>query len=159
MRKIAITTGLVLGVLATQSLAFDMGSMLKSAAPGVAQSVAPQTTATLQNNTLVNSLSSSLGVTQTQAIGGSAVLLNSAKTKMQPDQFSQLTKQTPGFGDILNSAPAATSVLGNTTPQSQFQALGMDGSMVKQFAPIIAEYAKGYVSPEIATALLSAISF
>ncbi|MDQ1263402.1 MAG: hypothetical protein QG559_403 [Campylobacterota bacterium] len=158
MRKIVITTALALGVLATQSLAFDMGSMLKSAAPAVAQSVAPQTTATLQNNTLVNSLSSSLGVTQTQAIGGSAVLLNSAKSKMDPAQFSTLTQKTPGFGDILNSG-AASSLIGNTTPQSQFQALGMDGSMVKQFAPIIAEYAKGYVSPEIATALLSAISF
>lgn len=157
MKKINIVV-LVLGVLITQSFAFDMGSMLKSAAPAVAQSVAPETTSTLQNNTLINSLSSSLGVTPTQAIGGSAALLNSAKSKMDSNQFSQLTEQTPGFGDILNSG-AATSLLGNTTLQSQFEALGMDGSMVKQFAPIILDYAKGYVSPEIANALLSALSF
>lgn len=157
MKKINIVV-LVLGVLITQSFAFDMGSMLKSAAPAVAQSVAPETTSTLQNNTLINSLNSSLGVTPTQAIGGSAALLNSAKSKMDSNQFSQLTEQTPGFGDILNSG-AATSLLGNTTPQSQFEALGMDGSMVKQFAPIILDYAKGYVSPEIANALLSALSF
>jgi hypothetical protein len=157
MKKINIVV-LVLGVLITQSFAFDMGSMLKSAAPAVAQSVAPETTSTLQNNTLINSLSSSLGVTSTQAIGGSAALLNSAKSKMDSNQFSQLTEQTPGFGDILNSS-AATSLLGSSTPQSQFEALGMDSSMIKQFAPIILDYAKGYVSPEIASALLSALSF
>jgi hypothetical protein len=158
MKKISIAAGLVLGVIATQSFALDMGSMLKSAAPAVAQSVAPQTTATLQNNALVNSLGSSLGVTPTQAVGGTAVLLNSAKSKMEPAQFSQLTAKTPGLGDILNSAPAATSVLGNTTPQSQFKALGMDSSMVGQFTPIIINYAKGYVSPEIVTALSSALA-
>lgn len=157
MKKTAITTGLVLGVLATHSLAFDMGSMLKSAAPAVAQSVAPQSSSALQNNVLISSLGSSLGVNPTQAIGGSAVLLNSAKSKMDPAQFSTLTQKTPGLGDILSSG-AASSLLGNTTPQSQFNALGMDASLIGKFTPIIVEYAKGFVSPEIATALSLALS-
>ncbi|MFA7353632.1 MAG: DUF2780 domain-containing protein [Sulfurimonadaceae bacterium] len=158
MKKINIAAGLVLGVIATQSFALDMGSMLKSAAPAVAQSVAPQTTATLQNNALVNSLSSSLDVTPTQAVGGTAVLLNNAKSKMEPSQFSKLTKQTPGLGDILNAAPAQTSLLGGASVNDQFKALGMDSSMVGQFTPIIINYAKGYVSPEIVTALSAALS-
>jgi hypothetical protein len=130
--------------------------MLKAAAPLLADSVAQ--TPTVQNNSLVSSLTSSLGVTPTQAISGTAVLLNSAKSKMQPTQYSELTNKTPGLGDILNSG-AATSLLGSATPQSQFQALGMDSSMVKQFAPIILEYAKGYVSPSIASALSAALLF
>lgn len=155
MKKINIATGLVLGVIATQSFAFDMGSILKSAAPAVTDSVVQ--TPSVKDSALVSSLAS-LGVTPAQATGGTAVLLNSAKSKMEPAQFSQLTAKTPGLGDILNSAPAAASVLGNTTPQSQFKALGMDSSMVGQFTPIIVNYAKGYVSPDIVSALSTALS-
>lgn len=155
MKKIIIAATLV---ALTQLSAFDMGSMLKSAAPAVAQSVAPQSSSALQNNVLISSLGSSLGVNPTQAIGGSAVLLNSAKSKMDSAQFSTLTQKTPGLGDILSSG-AASSLLGNTTtPQSQFNALGMDASMIGKFTPIIIEYAKGFVSPEIAAALSLALS-
>jgi hypothetical protein len=156
MKKVTISALLAISLLSTHLSALDMGSMLKSAAPIVTESVVQ--TPTVQNNSLVSSLSSSLGVTPTQAIGGTAVLLNSAKSKMQPLQYSELTKQTPGISDILSSG-AATSLLGSATPQSQFQALGMDSSMIKQFTPIILEYAKGYVSPGVASALSAALLF
>jgi hypothetical protein len=156
MKKITVSILLVASSLVTQLSALDMGSMLKAAAPVVAGNVAQ--TPTVQNNSLVSSLTSSLDVTPSQAIGGTAVLLNSAKSKMQPTQYSELTNQTPGLVDIINSG-AATSLLGSATPQSQFQALGMDSSMIKQFAPIILEYAKGYVSPSVASALSAALLF
>ncbi len=156
MKKITMSVFLAMGLLSTHAVAFDMGSVLKSAAPIVAGSVAQ--TPTVQNNSLVSSLSSSLGVTPTQAIGGTAVLLNSAKSKMEPSQYAELTKQTPGLGDILSSG-AATSILGGSNVNSQFEALGMNSSMVSQFAPVILNYAKGYVSPEIAAALSAALSF
>lgn len=156
MKKITASLLLVTSFFSVQSVALDMGSMLKAAAPIVADSVAQ--TPTVQNNSLVSSLSSSLGVTPTQAISGTAVLLNSAKTKMQPSQFSELTSQTPGLSDILNSG-AASSLLGNTSVSDQFKILGMDPALVKQFSPIILEYAKGYVSPSVASALLGALSF
>jgi hypothetical protein len=156
MKKVTISAFLAIGLLSTHLVALDMGSMLKSAAPIVAGSLAQ--TPTVQNNSLVSSLSSSLGVTPTQAIGGTAVLLNSAKNKIQPSQYSELTKQTPGLGDILGSGSTA-SLLSGASVANQFEALGMNPSMVSQFAPIILNYAKGYVSPEIATALSAALSF
>jgi len=157
MKKFTTSLLLVASSLTTQLFALDMGSMLKSAAPIVTDNLV-QTTPNVQNNSLISSLSSSLGVTPTQAIGGTAVLLNSAKSKMQPTQYSELTKATPGLNDILKS-DVTTSLLGSATPQSQFQSLGMDSSMIKQFAPIILEYAKGYVSPGIASALSAALLF
>jgi hypothetical protein len=156
MKKVTISALLAISLFSVHLSALDMGSMLKSAAPIVAGSLAE--TPTAQNNSLVSSLSSSLGVTPTQAIGGTAVLLNSAKNKMQPLQYSELTKQTPGLGDILSSGSTA-SLLSSASVANQFEALGMNSSMVSQFAPIILNYAKGYVSPEIATALSAALSF
>lgn len=155
MKKRVLTTGILTLSLVASLEAFDMGSMLKSAAPVVAGSVAQ--TPSVQNNSLVNSLSSSLGVTPTQAIGGTAVLLNSAKGKMEPSQYTELMNKTPGLGDILSSG-AASSLLGNTSVGDQFKILGMDPALVKQFSPIILEYAKGYVSPSVASALLGALS-
>jgi hypothetical protein len=157
MKKIKLSAIVILGIFTTQSFAFDMGSMLKSAAPVVGESVAQ--TQTVKDSALLGSLTS-LGVTPAQATGGTAALLNSAKTKMEPTQFSALTKQTPGLEGILkSSSPATSSLLGNTTVENQFKALGMDSSMIKQFTPVIINYAKGYVSPEIATALSSALAF
>lgn len=155
MRKIKLS-GLLTVVLALQVSAFDMGSVLKSAAPIVAGSMTQNQTA--QNNSLISSLTSSLGVTPTQAIGGTAVLLNSAKGKMEPSQYTELMNKTPGLGDILSSG-AASSLLGNTSASDQFKVLGMDPALIKQFAPVILEYAKGYVSPSVASALLGALSF
>lgn len=155
MKKINVAAGLVLGLLATQSFAFDMGSILKSAAPAVTDSVAQ--TPSVKDSALVSSLAS-LGVTPAQATGGTAVLLNSAKSKMEPSQFSELTKQTPEFSNVLSKAPAQTSLLGNTSVENQFKALGMDSSMVGKFTPIILDYAKGYVSPDIVSALSTALS-
>ncbi|MDD5399710.1 MAG: DUF2780 domain-containing protein [Sulfurimonas sp.] len=156
MRKIQISSLLVLSLFATQSFALDMGSMLKSVAPIAVDSVAQ--TQSVKDSALLNSLSS-LGVTPAQAAGGTAVLLNSAKTKMEPSQFSTLTKQTPDLNDILSSGTAASSLLGGASVGDQFKGLGMNSSMIGQFTPIILNYAKGYVSPEIAAALSAALSF
>lgn len=129
-----------------------MGSMLKAAAPIAVESLAPS----VKDNALLSSLTS-LGITPTQALGGSAAILNSAKTKMKPEQFSALTQQAPVLGDILGDG-AVSSLLGTGSVSNQFQALGMDSSMISKFTPLILNYAKGFVSPEIASALSLALS-
>lgn len=154
MKKMKLFGFLMVASVA-QVAAFDMGSVLKAAAPVVAESVVQ--TPSVQNNSLISSLSS-LGVTPTQAIGGTTAILNSAKGKMEPSKYAELTKQTPGLSDILSSG-VASSLLGNTSVGDQFKVLGMDPALVKQFSPLILEYAKGYVSPSVASALSAALSF
>ena len=152
MKKIELIALLGAALLSTQLSAFDMGSMLKAAAPIAVESLAPS----VKDNALLSSLTS-LGITPTQALGGSAAILNSAKTKMKPEQFSVLTQQAPALGDILGDG-AVSSLLGTGSVSNQFQALGMDSSMISKFTPLILNYAKGFVSPEIASALSLALS-
>lgn len=155
MRKPGFLAIAAVFILATQAFAFDMGSMLKSAAPLLDNTTAKSTS---ESNSLLDSITSSLGVTSTQAAGGAAALLGDAKTKMDPTQFLQLSNQAPAIGSIMQS-DYLTSITGGSSVESQFNALGMDSSMISQFAPIIMEYAKGYVSPEILSALSGALSF
>ena len=76
MKKTELIALLGATLLSTQLSAFDMGSMLKAAAPIAVESLAPS----VKDNALLSSLTS-LGITPTQALGGSAAILNSAKTK------------------------------------------------------------------------------
>lgn len=155
MKKIKLVALLSAVLLSTQLSALDMGSMMKAATPLLSDNKT-NTKAATEDNVLLSSLSA-LGVTKTQAAGGAAALLSGAKEKMEPSQFSELTKQAPALGDILNSTSAASSLLGASSAKSQFKVLGMDASMIAPFKDTIIDYAKGYVSPEIMTALMLAL--
>lgn len=93
-------------------------------------------------------------------MGGTAALLNQAKGSMSADEFSSMTSSVPGLDDIMSSASGVSSLLGGGKSgdlASQFSSLGMDSSMVSQFAPIVVDYIKPYVSSDIATALISSL--
>ncbi|MFC0337850.1 Protein of unknown function VcgC/VcgE [Kushneria avicenniae] len=112
-----------------------------------------------QASQLIGQLTDQLGVSQAQAIGGSAALLAAAKSQMGSDQFNQLSNQAPGVDGLLSSAQAMSgsqSMLsklsgmgggqsGNTSSltSSAFSMLGMDAGMVSQFAPVMLNYLGG----------------
>ncbi|MGV8916543.1 MAG: DUF2780 domain-containing protein [Pseudomonas sp.] len=106
---------------------------------------------------------SSLDVTPEQAIGGTSAMLGLAKNQLSSTDYSQLTKDVPGLnmlsgngglgalGVLLrgssDQSSALDSALGNmdyvkntNDLNSAFSALGMDGSMIGQFAPILLQY-------------------
>lgn len=117
---------------------------------------------------LLNLLGSNLNVTPEQAVGGTGALLGLAKNKLTGNDYSQLSKSVPGLdqlagtsalsslgslnglGNVLgnsgNSAGSSVlnSALGNVQSMADvnkaFTALGMDSSMVSQFAPLILQY-------------------
>ncbi|WP_426116198.1 DUF2780 domain-containing protein [Pseudomonas sp. DSP3-2-2] len=117
---------------------------------------------------LLNLLGSNLNVTPEQAVGGTGALLGLAKNKLAGNDFSQLSKAVPGLdqlagtsalsslgnlnglGNILGSSgdSASSSILNSALGNVQsmadvnkaFSALGMDSSMVSQFAPLILQY-------------------
>ncbi|WP_438765037.1 DUF2780 domain-containing protein [Kushneria sp. TE3] len=110
-----------------------------------------------QASQLISQLTDQLGVSQTQAIGGSAALLAAAKNQLGSDQFNQLSNQAPGVDGLLSSAQALSgnqsmlsklSGMGGNgqsggTPSltsSAFSMLGMDAGMVSQFAPVMLNY-------------------
>ena len=148
MRKKAVLTVLIGMGLSLQAGMFD--DAMKQVG-GNTQS-AQQTTETKEESSgLLSSLTSSLGITDKQAAGGTAALLQAASQSMPKENYTSLLKSVPGFESIAGSglAGSAMNMLGGGDMVGQaFKALGMDNTMVGKFAPIILEYAKQYATPE-----------
>ncbi|RMN93864.1 hypothetical protein ALQ51_00588 [Pseudomonas cannabina] len=114
---------------------------------------------------LLNTLGTQLNVTPEQAVGGTGALLGLAKNKLSNADFSQLAKSVPGLEQMsgtsalesLGGANGLGSLLGKSGNNSMlnsalgnvqnmgdvnnaFKALGMDSTMVSQFAPLILQY-------------------
>ncbi|MCR8719541.1 DUF2780 domain-containing protein [Pseudomonas syringae] len=115
---------------------------------------------------LLNMLGSQLNVTPEQAVGGTGALLGLAKNKLTSADYSQLSKSVPGLeqlsgtsalerlgganglGSLLGGNSANNSMLNSALGNVQnmndvntaFKAMGMDSTMVSQFAPLILQY-------------------
>ena len=131
----------VLPLLALAALAMSCAS-----APSVAG---------IASNPLVSQLTSGLGVTADQAVGGTGAMLGLAQNKLTPDQFSQVTNAIPGAGDITKAAgpligSAPISSVGDV--QSIFSKLGMSPDTVSKFAPVLTQAASA-VNPQIGSLL------
>jgi hypothetical protein len=142
-------------LLVSNASAFDFGSLMQSVAP-VAQSAAPAVDTSLSSNPLIKNLTTTLGVTPTQAIGGTAAIINDAKGNMSPTDFTALTKQVPQAGTLLNAAPVGMLNLGNLG--SQFSFLGMDASMITKFSPLVLEYLQSGATPAMDKILSTAFA-
>lgn len=141
--------------LVSNANALDFGSLMQSVAP-VAQSVAPAVDTSLASNPLIKNLTTTLGVTPTQAIGGTAAILADAKSSMKPTDFTALTKQVPQAGSLLSAVP--TSFLTTGTTASQFSLLGMDASMIDKFSPLVLEYLQSGATPGMDKILAAAFA-
>ncbi len=91
---------------------------------------------------LVGQLQSQLGVTETQAVGGTSALLQLAKNQLGADTMNSLTSKTPGLASLAGGGSSLSeSLLASISSmdgvQSAFSALGMDSAMIQQFVPIV----------------------
>lgn len=110
--------------------------------------------------TLISLLTSKLGVSNEQAIGGTAALFGSAKKNLSADDFSSVTKSLPEIKSLLGNATkdgsGIASKLGMSSAENdpagakeennnltkQFSQLGLSSNMVDKFIPIVLGYAK-----------------
>ena len=102
--------------------------------------------------TMVNDLSSQLGISKQQAAGGSAAMFAMAQSQLSGDQFSGVTSKVSGLNALLGGAEGESkgkgglmkAALGNVNTmagvQSSFSALGLSPEMIGQFAPIITQF-------------------
>ncbi|MBQ1783814.1 MAG: DUF2780 domain-containing protein [Gammaproteobacteria bacterium] len=167
MRTLAVT---VLALtLSTAVHATDANSLLKAGSALLApQQASTTTTSDAVQGSLVDALTSKLGITPAQASGGAGALLGLAQGKLSADDSSALATAIPGLDQIIGSAPKidaaatqsndllgqANSLLGGSnkllgdnsslqtlaTLAPAFEALGLDASMVQQFLPVILDY-------------------
>jgi len=163
LRGVAVAS--LLSVIAVPAFAFNLNDAV-NAAGALNGSGSDNKAAAVQaapgSAGLLNTLGTQLKVTPEQAVGGTGAMLGLAKNKMSSSQYSQLTKQVPGLdmlsgsnalsgssglsgllGNSGNSA-ALSNAVGNVKTTSDmnnaFTSLGMNSSMVGQFAPVILQY-------------------
>jgi hypothetical protein len=118
---------------------------------------------------LIDLLSKNLGVSGTQAEGGAAVLFKAAKDKLGAPEFDRLLSGVPGLPDLMKKAPAAGGGLGGMlgglagaiggnaaligTIVSGFGKLGLTTDHAKKFVPVILEFLKSKVGPDVVSKL------
>ncbi|AGQ99355.1 DUF2780 domain-containing protein [Vibrio parahaemolyticus] len=93
-----------------------------------------------ESSPLTELLTSQLPVSTEQAAGGSSALIALAQSQLSQQNSTELQSLIPG----LSNLKGAQSLLGNieslSAVQSAFNALGLDPSMISQFAPVILDY-------------------
>jgi len=123
---------------------------------------------------LVDLLTGKLGVNATQAEGGAAVLFKAAKDKLGGDEFNKLLGGVPGLGDLMKKAPATGGGLGGllggiagamggnaaliSTIVGGFGKLGLSAEDAKRFAPVMFDFLKTKVPPDVVGKLEKALS-
>jgi len=129
---------------------------------------------------LIDLLTSRLGVTNSQAEGGSGAILGYAKQKLSIDDFSKVTNAIPETESLIKTAPKTegagglvgklgslsallggggkTSSLANMSNlSSSFSSLGLNSEMIGQFTPIILEYAQNKGGETVSAILKSVL--
>ncbi|MFV0576370.1 MAG: DUF2780 domain-containing protein [Vibrio sp.] len=137
MKKLAITLITASLVISSPSYAlFGLGEKDVDAVTQLANQAQSSTT-------LINNLKDQLGVSTQQATGGAAALLGLASTQLtgaSAEEFSGLSSNLSG---LLNSAKSVTGDVDSMAAvKSAFDKLGLDSSMVDQYAPIVLDYLK-----------------
>ena len=99
---------------------------------------------------LIGALSKELGATPEQATGAAGALFSVAKSRLAPNDFSQVAKAVPGMDALLKAAPStggvpgggALSQLGGSaaglaSAASAFSKLGLKPDLVAKAVPIL----------------------
>jgi hypothetical protein len=105
---------------------------------------------------LVEALSKEIGSSPEQAAGAAGALFGLAKSRLTPDEFSQVANAVPGIESLLSAAPVmgggAVGTAGGTLSQlggaatglgaatSAFSKLGLQPDMVAKAIPILTQF-------------------
>lgn len=119
---------------------------------------------------LIDNLSRNLGIDGAQAEGGAAVLFKAARDKLGGEEFGRLLGGVPGMSELLGKAPApgggglggllgglAGAMGGNAGAVAAvlqgFGKLGLTADHARRFAPIILEFLRTQVGPDVVSKL------
>jgi hypothetical protein len=118
---------------------------------------------------LIDLLVQQLGVSGGQAEGGAAVLFKAAKDKLGAAEFDQLLGGLPGLAELLEKAPASGGGLGGLLGGlagavggragligailQGFGKLGLTVDDARRFAPVIMNFLRSKLGPEVASKL------
>jgi len=137
-------------VLVSNIYAFDLGSITND-----------MVSSDTKSNSLVDSITSSLGVTDTQAVGGVTALLSNASSNMSKEDINALTTKVPELSSFMGNDSSTSnlisSIASNSTVQEQFSALGLDASMIAKFTPLILNFINSEAGSTLMNVVKSAL--
>lgn len=118
------------------TLYFALLALLPAAQVASAQGAATQaktateeaTAAAKASPELVGTLSKEIGSTPEQAAGAAGALFGVAKSRLKPEEFSQVAKAVPGMDALLKAAPAVGAAAGGSLGGAVSKAAGTSGS-------------------------------
>ena len=118
---------------------------------------------------LIDMLTRNLNISGTQAEGGAGVLFKAAQDKLGAAEFGKLLGGVPGLSDLMKKAPAAGGGLGGllggiagavggnagliATIVQGFGKLGLKADDAKKFVPVILEFLRTKVGPDVVSKL------
>lgn len=136
----------------------------------------PVSSAYAFSDLLIDSLTSQLGVTEDQAIGGSGSILDYAQNELTSSDYSTVSSSLSGMDGLISKAPdsgsSSSSLLGQATSlgisslggaegiatlANDFTGLGMSPEMIQQFVPIILDLAESEGGQQVYKLLETAI--
>ena len=127
------------------SVAFTTNGRAQIGAASAAAKASPE---------LVGALSKEIGASPDQAAGAAGALFGVAKSRLKPEEFSQVSSAVPGMDSLLSAAPAGAGSVGAAGALSQL------GGSASGLAGAAAAFTKLGLKPElVAKAVPVLISF
>jgi len=161
-----------LGIVVLVAISLSTAGVIQ-AAPGPVQAAAATADATAAAKAspeLVGALSKEMGATPEQAAGAAGTLFGMAKSRLKPDEFSQIATAVPGMDSLLKAAPSpggasgALSQFGLTGgasslagAASSFSKLGLSADMVNKAVPVLTSYVTKSGGPQVGGLLSGAL--
>ena len=118
---------------------------------------------------LIDMLTKNLNISGPQAEGGAGVLFKAAQEKLGAAEFGKLLGGVPGLSDLMKKAPAAGGGLGGmlgglasamggnagliATIVQGFGKLGLKADDAKRFVPVILDFLRTKVGPDVVSKL------
>ncbi|MBD0787751.1 DUF2780 domain-containing protein [Vibrio sp. Y2-5] len=140
MKKSIIITVLASTIFTSPSYAF-LGKLSES--NDLSSMVSSTLSQTESNSALLTQITSQLPVSETQAAGGVGSLLALAQNQLSDSNSSELESLLPGLSQLTSlseSSNAFAKIADMEAVNKVFNKLGLDSSMVSQFAPLVLQY-------------------
>jgi len=120
---------------------------------------------------LVGQLSTELGSTPEQAAGAAGALFGVAKSRLQPDEFKQVSNAVPGMDALLLATPPPGGAKGTSgtlsqmaqtagglmTAASAFSKLGLKPELVAKAVPILTSFVTNSGGADVGKLLAGAL--
>jgi hypothetical protein len=143
-----------------------------SASNAPAQTSAAAAAAVKASPALVEAFSKEIGGSPEQAAGAAGALFGVAKSRLKPEEFSQVADAVPGMDQLLAAAPAASGAVGTAgalsalgggasglnSAMAAFSKLGLKPELVAKATPILTSFVSKSGGADVAKILAGALT-